>query len=67
MVKIMLHPKNAPKLRVTHEHIDANLTGYISWARLVESLRKSGEFLNEDDIEAFVLDDGGIQFHVRSR
>lgn len=65
--KVMLHPQSAVRLRTVAEHIDANVAGRISWRRLVEAFRDSDEIRPIEEIEAFVLDDEGIQFYVRRR
>lgn len=67
--KVMLHPDPTHVARLRHElqRIDANLTTFISWTRLVEELRASAEIKPSEEIEAFVLMDEGIQYYVRRR
>lgn len=65
--KVMLHAQCAVRLRTVAEHIDANVAGRISWRRLVEAFRDSAEIGPTEEIEAFVLDDDGIQFYLRRK
>ena len=64
---VMLHPQDAIDLRARSYPIDANVAGFISWGRLVDALRASGEIPEVEEVEAFVLTDRGIHFYVRSR
>lgn len=65
--KVMLHPQLADDLRTKIVGIENNVAGSISWERLAELFRQSGEMFPEEEIEAFVLSDDRIQFYVRRR
>jgi len=63
-IKVQLHPRHAQLLQNHRDYIDANLTTFISWPRLVEALRKSGEFHSGEEIEAIELRDNGINIYL---
>lgn len=64
-IKVMLHPSLAPTLPHAREHIDSNCAGFVSWERLTDVMKASGNLLTGESIEAFVLTDDGIQFFTR--
>jgi hypothetical protein len=63
--KAILHPVQSVRLRTITEHINSNVAGRISWRRLVEVMRAAGELKRDEELEAFVVDDEGVQFYVR--
>lgn len=66
--KVLLHPKNASRLQGPERpYVNANVTNFISWSRLVEELRASHEIRPREEVEAFVLTDDGIQYYVKTR
>ena len=62
---VMLHPQFAARLRTERHHINANLANFISWRRLVDEMRRSGEIKADETVEALVLTDDGIQYYVK--
>lgn len=64
--KVMLSPRRSAGL-LERQHIDANLTNFISWSRLIETMIAAGEIKSSEEVEAFVLEERGIQYYVRRR
>lgn len=65
--KVMLHPVSSVRLRTVREHIVSNVGGRMGWRRLVQALRESGDTRPDEDIEAFVIDDDGIQIYYKRK
>lgn len=65
--KTMLHPIHANGLRAQRIEIENNIAGFISFSRVAELMRQTGELKNSETIEAFVLTDDGIQYFVKRR
>lgn len=65
--KVMLHPALANRLRTVAERIDANVAGHMGWRRMIEALRASGDIRPDEDVEAFVINDDGIQIYYREK
>lgn len=65
-IKVMLSPRGDRCVDIRqHRHIDSNVAGSISWSRLSQQMRAMGEIKADEVIEAFVIDDSGIQYYVR--
>lgn len=65
MPKVMLDPRRQA-VGLHWQHINANLAGFISWKRLAQELRRSGEIKTGETVEAFVLNADGIQYFVEA-
>lgn len=62
-IKVML--RGCTEVLNTPKKIDANLVSFISWGRLAETLKASGEIKPNEELEAFILGDAGIQYYVK--
>ncbi len=67
-IKVMLDPRGQRCIDIRqYRRIDGGLAGFISWERLSQELRRSGEIKEGETLEALVLSDDGIQYHVQRK
>ncbi len=53
------------KLRMFVKAPSSNLSNFISYGRLVEQLRKAGEFRPDEEVTDLILTNEGIEYRIK--